>query len=578
MPAGGSYGSLMPFGGSVVGLNDYIVSGRVYAGDGYDHAIVYRLNAMGNIVWSKWSPSISQFRNQRLASNGDVLLCGSADGNMLVARINQGGNFLWTKVLDTDDTVDWTFVYDIQEDSNGDIVIVGSKREDLDLAGSPEKELIVKLGSDGSLQWAKQLNAANNEFGFFNSVEIRADNSIDLFGVSGGVPCNISMFHLNSDGSFGCEKLLPTSSHEALQDVIPFQGGYILAFNLGSLVALMKVDNNLDLVPGGTKSYWAGGSTGLTGGIAADGANVYMTSYVIQGGISKSFLAKFDQNLNPLWLQAVDTNSFATVPPLVSGGQVMTISSVFYSDPVTYSRPIVMQGVEKVNGQAVQGSCEDLTQLSLTATVMSGYSATSITRTVEPVTFPVIGSLTFESYGFDKDSCLVNFSLPVTGVSLKASAEGQSVLVEWATATEHNNAHFTVEKSRDGMVFEEVGEIPGAGNSTGQIEYEKVDSEPFEGISYYRLSQTDFDGHTEVLGMVPVTMEEQEALMVYPNPVSQSGLLNIPTSKDGYEIVDGIGRVVKVVFGSTSVQELPVGQYVLRSKVDPLRYTKFFVN
>src|SRR6185436_3568977 len=73
-------------------------------------------------------------------------------------------------------------------------------------------------------------------------------------------------------------------------------------------------------------------------------------------------------------------------------------------------------------------------------------------------------------------------------------AEGH-VELSWATATELNNDFFTVERSADGTHFEEVLRKPGAGNSTVTLYYSDFDEMPLHGYSYYRLKQTDYDGH-----------------------------------------------------------------------------------
>jgi hypothetical protein len=70
----------------------------------------------------------------------------------------------------------------------------------------------------------------------------------------------------------------------------------------------------------------------------------------------------------------------------------------------------------------------------------------------------------------------------------------EKVYVNWTTASEANNERFTIERSRDARHFEMIGVVNGAGNSTADISYEYIDLQPYEGISYYRLSQVNTDG------------------------------------------------------------------------------------
>ncbi len=109
--------------------------------------------------------------------------------------------------------------------------------------------------------------------------------------------------------------------------------------------------------------------------------------------------------------------------------------------------------------------------------------------------------------------------LPVELLEFNAVANGDQVQINWATATEINNDYFTIEKSKDGKVWEEFMKVNGAGNSSQMIEYFEVDYNPYNGVSYYRLKQTDFDGTETTMGPIAVKIEEQLVeFQVYPNP------------------------------------------------------------
>lgn len=84
--------------------------------------------------------------------------------------------------------------------------------------------------------------------------------------------------------------------------------------------------------------------------------------------------------------------------------------------------------------------------------------------------------------------------LPVAFVSFDGKNEGDKNNLKWVTSSEHNNDFFTLEKSVDGKVFEEIGKVAGAGNSTQEIYYSFDDADYRNEINYYRLKQTDYDG------------------------------------------------------------------------------------
>lgn len=110
--------------------------------------------------------------------------------------------------------------------------------------------------------------------------------------------------------------------------------------------------------------------------------------------------------------------------------------------------------------------------------------------------------------------------LPIQLLSFTATPKNHSILIQWQTGTEVNNDYFTIEKSRDGAVFEYVATIDGAGNSTSTREYFSEDTNPWEGLSYYRLKQTDFNGFSATFEMVAVNYHRSSefSFSVFPNP------------------------------------------------------------
>ncbi len=95
--------------------------------------------------------------------------------------------------------------------------------------------------------------------------------------------------------------------------------------------------------------------------------------------------------------------------------------------------------------------------------------------------------------------------LPVELVRLDVSCSfDQKPIVSWATVSESNNAQFEIERSFDGLNWEFVAFVSGAGNSNSTLFYSYADLNAPQEALYYRLSQRDFDGTVEVLGMQQV--------------------------------------------------------------------------
>lgn len=92
--------------------------------------------------------------------------------------------------------------------------------------------------------------------------------------------------------------------------------------------------------------------------------------------------------------------------------------------------------------------------------------------------------------------------LPVELVKFEVTCtNNNTMLVTWATASETNNAHFTLERSKNAMQWEYVATVAGAGNSNQYMTYEYEDA-VFNSGYYYRLIQTDVNGEKTYYGPV----------------------------------------------------------------------------
>lgn len=95
--------------------------------------------------------------------------------------------------------------------------------------------------------------------------------------------------------------------------------------------------------------------------------------------------------------------------------------------------------------------------------------------------------------------------LPITLLYFQGKSWGEHNKLMWSTASEQNNDYFTIEKSEDGYVFDEIIRVKGAGNSINTLYYSEFDYDVKPGIiNYYRLKQTDFDGRYEISDIISI--------------------------------------------------------------------------
>lgn len=87
-----------------------------------------------------------------------------------------------------------------------------------------------------------------------------------------------------------------------------------------------------------------------------------------------------------------------------------------------------------------------------------------------------------------------NGLLPISLLTFKAFCDNEIVRLQWKTASEYNNDYFIIEKSFDGILYEEMARINGNGSTNTLSSYEFIDMDNENKTVYYRLSQVDYDG------------------------------------------------------------------------------------
>ena len=102
--------------------------------------------------------------------------------------------------------------------------------------------------------------------------------------------------------------------------------------------------------------------------------------------------------------------------------------------------------------------------------------------------------------------------LPITLISFEAKKVNSGVQLDWTTASELNNDHYTLYRTTDGINWKEIGRQKGAGTSSEEKRYQVIDYTPFDGADnvYYKLRQTDYDGKYEEFELISVSLGELE--------------------------------------------------------------------
>jgi Secretion system C-terminal sorting domain len=185
------------------------------------------------------------------------------------------------------------------------------------------------------------------------------------------------------------------------------------------------------------------------------------------------------------------------------------------------------------------------------------------------------------SAGFVQTVALV--SLPVNLLNFSGYKNGSKNTLKWTTANENNNVGFEVQRSLDGVDYNEVGFVntqAAGGTSSTSLSYVFDDNSPAGKKQYYRLRQIDMDAHAKLSNIVLIKEDKQASLFnisgIFPNPARETinVMINTPRKNDiTLIIMDAAGKTVKqkvanVDTGSNTISvdiaNLASGSYVIK--------------
>ncbi len=150
-------------------------------------------------------------------------------------------------------------------------------------------------------------------------------------------------------------------------------------------------------------------------------------------------------------------------------------------------------------------------------------------------------------------------------------------LLKWQTASEKDNANFTIEKSYDGINFTKLTTINSQGDANTVQNYEIEDAQIIEGKTYYRLLATDLDNVTKLASnVVVIDRKGVNGFDVQISPVPVKDLLNISLLEGNFDQIKV--RMVNIT-GQTVIEQSyqNEGAQNLSLKVDQLPSGTYFI-
>jgi len=146
--------------------------------------------------------------------------------------------------------------------------------------------------------------------------------------------------------------------------------------------------------------------------------------------------------------------------------------------------------------------------------------------------------------------------LPIELISFKGEITDNGNLLEWSTASEINNDYFNLERSTDGINFETIAIIDGAGNSSTKLSYDAIDQHPFNGTNYYRLKQTDLNNKYSYSEIIFIKYNQGQNVNIYPNPSNGTNIkLEIVSEREQKAEIDICNVLGQVIYSREFIVE-----------------------
>ena len=146
----------------------------------------------------------------------------------------------------------------------------------------------------------------------------------------------------------------------------------------------------------------------------------------------------------------------------------------------------------------------------------------------------------------------------------------KEIEISWESKSERNNDFYTLEVSVNGEFWQEIAQLDGAGMSSESTQYHFTDKQPLTGQSYYRLSQTDYNGERKVLQSMSNVFYGAD-YQVYPTlsddylfvkgPDVEHARVSLLNNLGEELLLEGAVEAGKLVF---DLSEVPNGNYFLK--------------
>ena len=170
---------------------------------------------------------------------------------------------------------------------------------------------------------------------------------------------------------------------------------------------------------------------------------------------------------------------------------------------------------------------------------------------------------TYRVYGYNTElvsdfsnTAEITTPIPVELTSFTANIVNGKVFLKWETATETNNAGFSLERSSDNLNFKQIAFIEGQGTTTDISVYSYTDKSNLSGKYFYRLKQIDLNGSFHYSKSIEANLGIPKEFALdqnYPNPFNPSTTIRFAlpvNAKVDIKLYNTLGQEVENILSS----------------------------
>jgi hypothetical protein len=521
------------------------------------NAFISRQTIDGQLIWARKSVDVNDFRDVSVSPYGHIVAVGTwYYGQGMVSVFDGDGGLLWSFGFGQPGS----FFRKVVADSSG-IYIVGEIGP-----ANAKRGLAIKMDYSGNVVWSNELGNVGGR-DFFRKVFILGDHLVVFGDYFLGTLRFAAMKYSLLTGDLIDYRVFgnPSLTHTFL-DAVQSDDGFFVSYKSQNSqdIMLAKLDNDLGVVKRVSVYVTTINVNSLNLGVLTidpDG-NIYVSGWLIGTGFESSFILKVDDGLsNPLWAKRLfEGNGLSGVSSTILGDSIALCKTRGSSFHGSISGAMVT--MFSFGGNA-ETQCSNPTPFNFwVLDIMDAFPVSYPSRTQE--------TLLLTSWDLEFEPCspfVLNCDptvLPITLLSFTGEAKEGKAHLSWQTASEESNDHFRIERSVDLSSWEVVGRVDGAGTSHITNSYELVDSNPFTGINYYKLTQVDEDGTEESFNIVVINFTMLEKLTAYPNPARVGELIRVSTDAImDLTVHDATGRHVNYHRVDNGLVIDQPGQYLL---------------